>query len=255
MIIRQYLVPTTKARTMTSGTGNTRRKICIHETDNTNRGANADAHSRLQARGNSRKASWHWQVDDKEAIQSFTHEWRCWAAGSSKGNNEAIHIEICVNSDGDYKKAVQNAAKLVAKILKEEQLTINDIVQHNYYSGKNCPRIMRKGNIISWNQFLTMVKESGGLTVSQYKELKSEIQQLKNEIQQYKNILNNKADINSTKDSTNEGMKEAMEWAIKEGLIIGTGKSYNPKGALTREQLATILKRYHEKYIKNNSSK
>src|SRR5690554_6580116 len=104
--IRQHLVPTSIANKVTSGKGNTRKRICIHETDNTSKGSRADNHARLQARGNSRQASWHWQVDDKEAVQSFTHDWRCWAAGSSKGNNEAIHVEICVNSDGDYNKAV-----------------------------------------------------------------------------------------------------------------------------------------------------
>ncbi|MCE4044096.1 MULTISPECIES: N-acetylmuramoyl-L-alanine amidase [Lysinibacillus] len=40
-------------------------------------------------------------MDDKEAVQSFTHDWQCWAAGSTKGNNEAIHIEMCMNVDGD----------------------------------------------------------------------------------------------------------------------------------------------------------
>ncbi|WP_181574718.1 hypothetical protein [Lysinibacillus capsici] len=44
------------------------KKICIHETDNTNKGSEADNHARLQANGNSRQASWHWSVDDKEAV-------------------------------------------------------------------------------------------------------------------------------------------------------------------------------------------
>ena len=160
MIIRQHLVPSTVASKVTSGKGNTRKKICIHETDNTNAKANADAHARLQYNGNSRQASWHWTVDDKEAVQSFTHDYKCWAAGTSKGNNEAIHIEICVNSDGDYRKAVQNAVQLVVKILKEEKLTINDVVQHNYYSGKNCPRIIRGGTVIPWSSFIQMVKST-----------------------------------------------------------------------------------------------
>src|SRR5690554_3671603 len=159
MIIRKNLVPSKTARKVTSGTGNSKRKICIHETDNMRAGANADAHSRLQYNGNSRKASWHWQVDDKEAVQSFTHDWRCWAAGNAKGNNEAIHIEICVNSDGNYLKAVENTAKLVAKIMKEENLTLNDLVQHNDYSGKNCPRIMKSASRITWYQFKQLVKK------------------------------------------------------------------------------------------------
>ncbi|WP_370568728.1 S-layer homology domain-containing protein [Lysinibacillus sp. HST-98] len=34
-----------------------------------------------------------------------------------------------------------------------------------------------------------------------------------------------------------------------EGIIKGDGKSMNPKGVLTREQMATVLKRYHNKYM------
>lgn len=158
--IRKHLVSENIALRVTSGKGNTRRKVVIHETDNTRATANANAHSRLQANGNSRQASWHYQVDDKEVVQSFDHVYKCWAAGTSKGNNEGIHVEICVNSDGDYKKAVQNTAELVAMILKEEKLTINDVVQHNYYSGKNCPRIMRSGTIIPWSSFIQMVKSN-----------------------------------------------------------------------------------------------
>lgn len=158
MIIRQKLVPETIANKVTYGKGNKKLKICIHETDNTKTGSDADAHARLQYNGNSRQASWHWTVDDREAVQSFTHDYRCWHAGTTQGNNEAIAIEICVNADGNYKKAVQNAAELVAKILKDENLTINDVVQHNYYSRKNCPRVMRSGSVIPWSSFIQMVK-------------------------------------------------------------------------------------------------
>ncbi|WP_052059864.1 N-acetylmuramoyl-L-alanine amidase family protein [Lysinibacillus fusiformis] len=144
---------------VTGGRKNTRRKVCIHETDNTKKGSGADNHARLQANGNSRQASWHWSVDDKEAVQSFTHDYQCWAAGSTKGNNEAIHIEMCVNVEGDYVRTVQNTAALVAKILKEEKLTINDVVQHHFYSGKNCPSKIRSTSApIPWSSFLQMVK-------------------------------------------------------------------------------------------------
>lgn len=161
VLIRQHLVNPTVAIKVTGGRKNTRKKVCIHETDNTKKGSGADNHARLQVNGNSRQASWHWSVDDKEAIQSFTHDYQCWAAGSTKGNNEAIHIEMCVNADGDYVRTVQNTAALVAKILKDEMLTINDVVQHNYYSGKNCPSKMRSTCApIPWSSFLQMVKSN-----------------------------------------------------------------------------------------------
>lgn len=159
--IRKKLVTDALAAKVTNGKGNVNRYIVIHETDNTRSGADADAHARLQVNGNSRAASWHWSVDDKEAVQSFEHTWKCWAAGTATGNNQGIHIEICVNSDGNYAKAVQNTAGLVAKIMKDEGIPIINVVQHNYFSGKNCPRNVREGKI-SWSQFLAMVSACQG---------------------------------------------------------------------------------------------
>src|SRR5690625_2376999 len=137
--IRKNIVAPSLAKKVTYGGTNGKKFITIHETDNTRKGADADAHSRLQASGNSRNASWQWQVDDKEAVQSFEHTTQCWAAGDGRGdgNLNSIHIEICVNSDGDFKKAVANAVELTKIIMKDENISANNVVQHNYWSGKN----------------------------------------------------------------------------------------------------------------------
>lgn len=245
MIIRQHLVPSAIINKVSYGKGNKRKKICIHETDNTRKGANAVAHAKLQANGNSRQASWHWTVDDKEAVQSFDHSIRCWAAGTEKGNNEAIHIEICVNEDGDYRKAVQNAAFLTAKILKDEGLTINDVVQHNYYSGKNCPRIMRSVSDIPWSSFIQMVKANlhpttnskEELTMKQYEELKKLIDA------QNKRIAELESQLGLKERVVSESHKFAWDWAQKQGLLNGQ----NPQKHVTREQLATVLYRQANK--------
>ncbi len=130
----------------TSGRGFTKRYITVHETDNTAPGATADAHARLQARGNPRKASWGWTVDEKEAVQSYTDDTGCWATGS-KNNLLSIDVEVCVN--GNRAKAWQNAAELVADLKREHPDA--RIVQHNFHSGKNCPREMRaSGRWESW---------------------------------------------------------------------------------------------------------
>ncbi|AVK98627.1 hypothetical protein FCT18_22050 [Lysinibacillus sphaericus] len=161
VVTRKKLVPDVQANKVTYGKGNAKKFIVVHETDNTRSGADADAHARLQYNGNSRSASWHYTVDDKEAVQSFEHAWRCWAAGSTTGNNQGIQVEVCVNGDGNYPKAMQNAAELVAKIMKDENIPISNVVQHNYFSGKNCPRNVREGKI-TWSQFITMVKNASG---------------------------------------------------------------------------------------------
>ncbi len=92
--------------------------ITIHETANTSKGANALNHAKYldnQARGNTdRSASWHFTVDDKEIYQHLPLNEVGWHAGNKTGNYESIGIEIAVNSDGNYTKAVENARKLAA---------------------------------------------------------------------------------------------------------------------------------------------
>ena len=142
---------------------NSKKKITIHETANLTAGAGAQAHANLQTRGNSRTASWHYQVDDKIAIQSFEDDVVCFHAGTTEGNATSIGIEICVNSDGDFKKAVQNAAELAAMLMKRHGLDLDDIVQHNHFSGKNCPTFLRSGRKgINWTDFKKMVASAGG---------------------------------------------------------------------------------------------
>src|SRR5690625_3734034 len=101
--IRKHLVSENIAKRVTYNGTNSKKYIVIHETANTRKGANANAHARLQASGNSRQASWHYQVDDKEIIQSFEDDVQCWGAGNRYYNENGIQIEICVNRDGNYK--------------------------------------------------------------------------------------------------------------------------------------------------------
>src|SRR5690625_4515415 len=100
-----------RALTYNEWNGNT--NIIIYVPPNTDPGAGPETHARLQQNGFT--ASWHWSVDDREAIQSFPHNVRCWHAGDGDapngGNYNTIGIEICVNSDGDFTKAVKNAAR------------------------------------------------------------------------------------------------------------------------------------------------
>ena len=171
-------VPANRAKLVTYAGVNPRNYITVHQTGNTNRGANADMHARLQYNGNSRTASWHEQVDDKECVQSFAHTAKCWHGGdgrTGKGNNESIAIEICVNSDGDYTRAVRNGARRVAQLMKMYNIPISRVVQHNHWSGKACPAQIRAGkNGINWSAFLKIVQEEldgpkDGATVTQKK--------------------------------------------------------------------------------------
>ncbi|WP_056685580.1 peptidoglycan recognition protein family protein [Cytobacillus solani] len=149
--------------------------ITIHETDNTNTGANADAHSRLQLNGNSRKASWHIQVDCQQAIQSLPFYEAGMHAGdgtNGSGNRKSIGVEICVNSDGDYEKALQNAAEVVGQLMKQFSIPSHKVVPHKHWSGKNCPRNLLQGR---WQEFVNRcIAERGKLEqgVDEVKEQK-----------------------------------------------------------------------------------
>lgn len=158
--IKRMIVPERLAKRVTYGGTNQKKYITIHQTGNTSKGADAGAHARLQANGNSRSASWHYQVDDKEIIQSFEDSAQCWHAGDGRGqgNLNSIGIELCINSDGDYKKTLENGAELVRHLMDKYNISINNVKQHNHWSGKNCPAQIRAGKEgISWNDFLGMV--------------------------------------------------------------------------------------------------
>jgi N-acetylmuramoyl-L-alanine amidase CwlA len=158
VIIRKQLVSEEIAKKVSYGKVNRKNYIIIHETGNFVKKANADSHADLQSNGNPRKASWHYQVDEIEAVQSFEHEYGCWASGSYAGNKRGIQIEMCVNEDGNYEKTVQNTVELVQKIMKEEKISIDFVKQHNFFSGKNCPMVMRSGKMVSWGDFIAKVK-------------------------------------------------------------------------------------------------
>lgn len=156
MEIKQQLV---SSRSIAYGVGNPCNYITIHETANTNKGAGAQTHANLQSNGYT--ASWHYQVDDKEVIQSYPDNVQCWHAGDQrgKGNLESIGIEICVNVDSDFKKAVANAAELVKILMARHNITLTNVVQHNRWSGKNCPTNLRNGSKgINWLGFMNLIE-------------------------------------------------------------------------------------------------
>lgn len=160
--IKKQLVSAEIIKERSYGYGNKKKFITIHETANTRKGANAQAHANLQSRKNPQKASWHYQVDDKEIIQSFPDDVMCWAAGDGRGpgNTQSIHIEICVNSDGDFNKAVLNAAELTKYLMDKYNIPINNVVQHNKWNGKNCPAYLRNATRgISWHGFKNLLKQ------------------------------------------------------------------------------------------------
>lgn len=120
--------------------------IVIHETDNFEVGVGAKNHAKFLKGNNANGTSWHYTVDDTEIYHHIPDNEIAYHAADEIGNKYGIGIELCVNQDGDFQKTFKNASKLVAYLLNEYNLTINDIKTHNDFSGKDCPHLILKGN-------------------------------------------------------------------------------------------------------------
>jgi len=145
------------------GTIHGKRWIVIHTTGNSTNGANAKNHAKyLQslAKAGSKYLSWHYTVDDSEIYHHLPDNEIAWHAGDGRkddgGNISGIGIEICVNADGDFDKAVLNAAMLTAKLINENGFSIANVKQHYDFSGKNCPKELRESD--RWQNFLSLVQ-------------------------------------------------------------------------------------------------
>lgn len=210
MEIKQAFIA--EGRTNRPGIANPCKYITIHNTGNGAEGADAAAHAKYLQTVND-QVSWHYTVDDKEIYQHLPDNETAYHAGDGKGdgNRKSIGIEICDNPDGDLLKATDNAVKLVARLCKKHNIPPVNVVQHNHWSGKNCPVELRAGKPYSWDVFIGKVAAEIELLPSVW-------------------------------------AIEAGDWAIDNGIIQGDGKSYNWQKPMTREEMAVILYRFAEKY-------
>ena len=157
--IKQMIVSKSIQNRLTYGGKNPVKYIMIHQTANTSKGANAYMHAKLQANGNSRQASWHYQVDADNIYQSFPDTAQAWHAGNRYYNQNSIGIELTVNSDGNYIGTVEHGAELVKYLMDKHNVPISNVIRHKDASGKYCPRELLDGkNGITWAKFKQMVQ-------------------------------------------------------------------------------------------------
>ena len=208
----QYIVdhiPRTTSCNRRPGLSMSPQYITIHSTGNPKSTARNER-GWLTNPSNTRTASWHICVDEKEAVEAIPLNEVAWHAGdgNGQGNRASIGIEIC--ESGNREKTLRNAVQLVAKLLKERGWGVDRLRRHFDWSGKICPRILQPNNWAGWEQFKRDVQKeiSGGETVS-------------------------------TKNQPSPWAKNAWDWAKKEGLLDGT----RPKDNLTREEFAVVLQK------------
>lgn len=136
--------------------------LVIHETGNFSAGADAAMHNRYLHSEEQKNTplSWHYTVDDRQIYHHLPDGEKGYHASDSGtkggGNDCGIGIEICVNADGDYEKAVDNAAQMAAELLNRYHLDISDVKQHGDFTSKNCPERLREGN--NYEMFLDKIK-------------------------------------------------------------------------------------------------
>ncbi|MEM7396937.1 MAG: N-acetylmuramoyl-L-alanine amidase, partial [Verrucomicrobiota bacterium] len=116
--------------------------LTIHGTANLHSTAMNERDNMARA-GNTRQASFHLVVDQKEAIECIPLSEVALHAGdggNGTGNRNSIGMEIC--ESGDRKKTLDNAISLAAKVLRDKKWDSTALKIHKDWSGKNCPRIL-----------------------------------------------------------------------------------------------------------------
>ena len=138
--------------------------IAIHETDNLSKGAGARRHAEAQAAGHL-STSVHYYAGSDGIYQAAEHSDGVWAVGREYGgshsvkdatNRNTINIEICVNVDGDYSKARQNAIGLVKALMQETGIPAGRVIRHFDAKGKYCPRRMMDDSAL-WEDFKAQI--------------------------------------------------------------------------------------------------
>ena len=133
--------------------------ITVHNTAN-----DASAMSEISYMlGNNNYNSFHYAVDDYRAVQGLELNRNGFHASDGAngfGNRKTIGIEICYSKSGGerFLKAEENAAELIAGLLKNYGWGIEKVKRHHDYDpwGKYCPhRTMDLG----WDRFLKMISD------------------------------------------------------------------------------------------------
>ena len=130
--------------------------ITVHNTAN-----DASANNEISFMiGNDNQVSFHFAVDDVEAVQGLPLNRNGWHSGdgaNGTGNRQSIGVEICYSKSGGdrFTKAEQNAAWLVAKLMRDHNIPLANVRTHQSWNGKNCPH---RTLSLGWQRFLDMVQ-------------------------------------------------------------------------------------------------
>lgn len=180
-INREYLLEYTYGYVCTGIMKTSTEYICIHDTAGALPTHTALQFAQSQQQKNTNKSnteyiSWHFTVGNDGIYQSLPLDEVGYHAGDGSrvygttwysstynkadciggGNRNSIGIESCINHGSDYNDTMRILAKLVAELLLEYNLSTDRIKQHNDFSGKDCPGVIR--HCKRWDEFKNLVK-------------------------------------------------------------------------------------------------
>lgn len=204
-----------------------------------------------------RGASSNYGVGEDGRIGMFVEEKdRSWCSSNSSNDNRAVTIEVSSENIPPYKvtdKVLDTTIKLVADICQRNNILEliwkadkslvgkpeqQNMTVHRWFANKSCPGdylYERMGYIADQvNKILRGEDEDDDMTLDRFTELMNE----------YRNTLRD--------NDASDWSKDARDWAIKEGIIVGgdtlpNGEpNYMHADFLTREQMVVIIKRLYD---------
>ena len=201
--------------------------IVIHDTGNKSIGATAVAHYNYFNSGN-RNSSADFFVDSTKIMQINNYKEYCtWHCGDGNGkygitNQNSIGIEICVNSDGNYKEAFSKAVELTKWLMKELNIPAERVVRHYDASRKKCPASMSGNDWAYWQDFKNRISGSEELSMTQYEELKLAVLELKEAV---KELMASKEKVYYFINEVPDWGRPTMQKLIDRGLYKGVSKN------------------------------
>lgn len=214
--------------------------IVLHETATP--GATAQ-NEFLYFNGGDRGASAHGFVDWNGYIQTIPYDEVAWHAGYT-ANHKYIGIEMChATNKADFDKVWDNTVEIVVDLINKYGFSINELTTHNAVSlrwGETdhtdpIGYFKKFGKTFEDFKNDVIAHMNGGLTMTQYEELKDEIEKIREQLSTYKYM------DESIKKISPDAF-EALQAAIKKGAIAYGENGFTP--ALTKDMIRMIIYMY-----------
>ena len=204
--------------------------IIIHDTGNTSRGADAEAHFKYLQTA-TRYGSAHYYLDDGQIIQTIGDSLVAWSIGDKWGysnnpnrvkdalNSNSLSIELCINSDIDEAKAYKNLVELTKNLMAKFNIPHKRVIRHFDATGKICPGSWSDDNWSQWHKFQDDIKNPIEWVIDLSKD------------SSFGDVV--------IKEKVGDKMQDELKRAIEIGITDGS----RPKDPATREEVACMVLR------------